>query len=650
MILSTTLAVIMAGPPAPTAAGIAFNFSFGDTMVLQQSPQKACVYGTLADAGATGATVKIASSVDATFDAYEVTASVTPVGWKACLDPQTTGGDYTITATCTGCSNGNTTTYTAAIEHVTFGDVWYCGGQSNMALPLMHTMSRNISRDLILGGKYANIRLHGIAGNMNPKQPWTTLKAALATNADSDNSQFGGFSSTCYYYGESLSDELAKASADGKAPPIGLIHTSYGGSSIEQWLTNDTIATCAEAPQSASNQMWHDSRVLPYVGTTVKGWVWYQGENDMHNYFGNSVLKSGYSCLMQNLVSQWRSLWSATAGTTEPDAPFGIVTLAPSGTEGGSDIGTMRWAQTAGYGMAPNPALPNVFVAQAYDLNDPYRNDSCYGAMKCHDNSPTPPGGYGKGCDGYCASVKTTNWYMGPIHPRDKKPVGLRLAATAMAVAYKAKGFFSNGPTVAGCSMAGNKITVTFNKTMMAEGGGADAITIQPYYKPPAAASFDGKPGPPVVLKTGSKMEVLINATEFCMQTGAPSAPATRTLQQPLTSGGHGGGGIACRDDGTGKFINVTGFGDANWVTVDIIAGSAPNEVVVDLSRTNGVAYAIRYGWTGDCCDAIPKTSEPCPIRSCPIMGSVSNLPANPFVAHIVGGKCKCVAPQECDE
>ena len=86
---------------------------------------------------------------------------------------------------------------------------------------------------------------------------------------------------------------------------------------------------------------------------------------------------------------------SATPGTTDPMAPFGIATLAPSGTEGGSDIGTMRWAQvrgttvercgphvaispallrsingtmrwaqTASYGQAPNAALPNVFVAQ----------------------------------------------------------------------------------------------------------------------------------------------------------------------------------------------------------------------------------------------------------------------------------------------
>lgn len=32
--------------------------------------------------------------------------------------------------------------------------------------------------------------------------------------------------------------------------------------------------------------MWHDARVMPYIDMSVKGWVWYQGENDMHNLFG----------------------------------------------------------------------------------------------------------------------------------------------------------------------------------------------------------------------------------------------------------------------------------------------------------------------------------------------------------------------------
>lgn len=83
----------------------------------------------------------------------------------------------------------------------------------------MHTFSRNKSRDAILGGKYANVRIHGIAGNMNPDLAWTTLRDAIMTNNDSDKSTFGSFSSTCYYFGESLSDELATASSDGVAPP-----------------------------------------------------------------------------------------------------------------------------------------------------------------------------------------------------------------------------------------------------------------------------------------------------------------------------------------------------------------------------------------------------------------------------------------------
>ena len=42
-------------------------------------------------------------------------------------------------------------------------------------------------------------------------------------------------------------------------------------------------------------------------------------------------------------------------GTTDPNAPFGIVTLASSGSEGGPHMGAMRQAQTAGYGVLPGP-------------------------------------------------------------------------------------------------------------------------------------------------------------------------------------------------------------------------------------------------------------------------------------------------------
>ena len=90
---------------------------------------------------------------------------------------------------------------------------------------------------------------------------------------------------------------------------------------------------------------------------------------------GSALAKIGYSCEQLALVTGWRKVWSEVEGTTDPLAPFGIVTLASSGSEGGPDIGAMRLAQTAGYGVLPGPAgsgMENTFVAQAFDTDDPW--------------------------------------------------------------------------------------------------------------------------------------------------------------------------------------------------------------------------------------------------------------------------------------
>eukprot|EP00911_Craspedida_sp_UC1_P000800 UC1_evm1s612 len=310
-------------------------------------------------------------------------------------------------------------------------------------------------------------------------------------------------------------------------------------------------------------------------------------------------------------------MWSgAEPGTTDPLAPFGLVTLAPSGGEGGNDIGTMRWAQTAGYGMTPNRALPNVFTAQAYDLNDPFRNISCYHDTGC-PVKPKPAQGWGPSCTPYCTSLAGTNFYMGPIHPRDKKPVGARLAQSAAVLAYGDKGAVT-GPTLSGCTLSSDHKTLTlrFNQSLLEMGG--DRIDLQPYNRVSGA----------------SKMYVLINASRFCMQTS-------------------GRGGSSCIDDGTGHVLPGTAPYDdqtsnTTWVNVDIGLGTNnPNEVVVDLRKTGGrVAHGIRYAWTGDCCTENPPSSQGCPLASCPLMASQSRLPANPFMAKIVNGKCKCVPPQ----
>ena len=84
---------------------------------------------------------------------------------------------------------------------------------------------------------------------------------------------------------------------------------------------------CSKASISPGNQKYHDTRVLPYINMTLKGWIWYQGENDMHGVHGNSYLGYGYGCLAQRLVQTWRQLWSTEPDTTDPLAPFGFAAL-----------------------------------------------------------------------------------------------------------------------------------------------------------------------------------------------------------------------------------------------------------------------------------------------------------------------------------
>jgi hypothetical protein len=50
----------------------------------------------------------------------------------------------------------------------------------------------------------------------------------------------------------------------------------------------------------------------------------------------------------------------------------------------------MRLAQTGGYGILPNPAMPSTFLAQAGDLDDPWGNISCYHEHCYPDWTVTP--------------------------------------------------------------------------------------------------------------------------------------------------------------------------------------------------------------------------------------------------------------------
>eukprot|EP00911_Craspedida_sp_UC1_P000370 UC1_evm1s284 len=238
-----------------------------------------------------------------------------------------------------------------------------------MWLPLKYTYSRNYTVRNITSGAYDNIRLMAGDSQHAVAYPWKTARLAIADGNETVPSySLFDFSAACWYFAESLTNQLKKEGKE--VPVIGLISTAIGGSMIEEWMPNSTIAGCKNLSLAPHNQMLYDKNVRPYLKMTLKGFLWYQGENDMHGVKGSVIDHTGYACAMPALVKQWRQEWSKVPDTTSPQAYFGIVQIPPSGTEGGPNLGAMNIAQTGSYGTLPNPVMPNTFMAATFDLND----------------------------------------------------------------------------------------------------------------------------------------------------------------------------------------------------------------------------------------------------------------------------------------
>merc|ERR1719163_2037887 len=100
------------------------------------------------------------------------------------------------------------------------------------------------------------------------------------------------------------------------------------------------------------------------------------------------------------------------------------------------------------YYVGPNPAMPNVFFAQGYDVGDPFSKCPRIGPCYCHAGHPCDP-------EHGIPNPWTRNGtkpYMGPIHPRPKIFVGQRLAAGANKFVYGGDNAWT-GPVMSGCQV-----------------------------------------------------------------------------------------------------------------------------------------------------------------------------------------------------
>jgi sialate O-acetylesterase len=176
---------------------------FGDHMVLQRGMD--IEISGLATPG---------KKVYVEFAGQSVSAKASLNGeWKAALAPVKAGGPYGIKATCGSES--------ITISDVLVGDVWFCSGQSNMEMRLFE--SKEGIEELKNFPAQPQIRLFMQGQRPAPK----AIKEVQGSWTACDEKNAKNFSAVGYFFGKKLQKELNV--------PVGLIDSSWGGTSIEIW-------------------------------------------------------------------------------------------------------------------------------------------------------------------------------------------------------------------------------------------------------------------------------------------------------------------------------------------------------------------------------------------------------------------------------
>ena len=382
---------------------LAISGAFKNHMVLQRETE-AVIWGT----GVPGRKV----SVMGTWDNKVYRVSSDKDGkWQTKMKTPKAGGPYQVHV---GDGKKEIT-----LNDVLLGDVWICGGQSNMQWK-MRGFGVNHWKEDVQKAKLPMIRLCdvpqvlGLEEQDNVSASWKVC---------SPNSVMT-FSAVGYFFGSRLHKELNV--------PIGLISTNWGGSSAEAWTSEEVLrkqfpefkSAFAKYPgqlqeggatyRGKNKPRWlnqrspsacYNSMIKPLLPFSCRGVIWYQGES-------NVKAPEQYQTLFPAMIQDWRDRWG------QGDLPFYFVQIAPFHYKTNPmSAAFLREAQ----GMALS--LPNTGMVVTMDIGDP------------------------------------TN-----IHPKVKKPVSERLALLALKHTYGRSKLIASGPVYSEQKIKGKKIRLSFTE------------------------------------------------------------------------------------------------------------------------------------------------------------------------------------------
>lgn len=320
------------------------------------------------------------------------------------------------------------------LENIVAGEVWLCSGQSNMAWMLKQSkdadkhiksaVAKNIRvydmKPRVITDHYAwpeeelvNLNRHE---HYKPAQ-WQRLDSSAAAQ----------ISAVAYHFGAMLADSLGV--------PVGLICNAIGGAPIESfidrkmlehelpdilydWKENDMIqdwcrGRAKENLKNAKNPLQRhpyepaylfETAIEPLTCYAIKGVIWYQGESNAHNV-------ELYDNLFNLMTCSWSEKWNENFNYS---LPFCYVQL--------SSINRPSW-----------PHFRNV-----------QRGHEAHNRLM---------------------AVSSDKGHPTDVHPRDKQPIGERLARKALYHTYGMKHIVPSGPMLKDTEVYndGNRIILPFD-------------------------------------------------------------------------------------------------------------------------------------------------------------------------------------------
>lgn len=423
--LAVLPAVLAGGIAAGASAEVRPNPLFSDGVVLQRG-MPVPVWGT----------TKNGERVTVAFQGQKVSATPRDGRWIVRLRPLNEGqpSDMTITGE-----------NTVVVHNVAVGEVWVCSGQSNMQFAL--NQSAGGDRAVASSGNRM-IRLFTV-----PRQATDSpLAEAKGEWKECGPDAVRDFTAVGYFFGRELQSALGV--------PVGLISSNYGGTPAEAWTSREALeavpafrellteqeraqsnfaqararyeqqlveyraaveaakqagkepppaprapAEPAKSPQRPTGL--YNAMIAPLMPFAIRGAIWYQGESNA----GRAHL---YQTLFPAMIRNWRQAWG------EGEFPFFFVQLAPF-MKIANEPAESAWAELREAQRLTTHTVPRTAMAVITDVGE--END---------------------------------------IHPKQKEPVGHRLALAALALVYGKRVPYS-GPEFQKAHVEGDRILLDFH-------------------------------------------------------------------------------------------------------------------------------------------------------------------------------------------